>query len=160
MVGALDGAIHFYDSIDNNLSQGSAFSIISDDFLNLSKNMGAYSSFMVNDMDNDGNLDLFIGQDLGGVYHLEHDINGSLGIQENTFEEREMFLYPNPVNDIVNLKTDVVPMEIQLYSSEGKELRKLNITEYSTQLNISELPKGIYFLKSNKFGKLYRIIKN
>ena len=160
MVGALDGAIHFYDSIDNNLSQGSAFSMISEDFLNLSKNMRAYSSFMVNDMDNDGNLDLFIGQDLGGVYHLEHDINGSLGIQENTIEEREMFLYPNPAADFVNLKTDVVPMEIQLYSSEGKELRKLNITEYSTQLTISELPKGIYFLKSNKFGKLYRIIKN
>jgi hypothetical protein len=160
MVGALDGAIHFYDSIDNNLSSGNAFSVISENFLNLSKNMGAYSSFIVNDIDDDGNLDLFIGQDLGGIYHLEHDLNGSLAIQENSFEEKEMFLFPNPTNDFLNIKTDIVPTEIQLFSSEGKELHKFIINENSTQFSISELPKGIYFLKSDKFGKLYRIIKN
>ncbi len=160
MVGALDGAIHFYDSIDNNLNAGNAFSVISENFLNLSKNMRAYSSIMVNDIDNDGNLDLFIGQDLGGVYHLENDINGSLGTQEITYKESELLLYPNPMYDIINIKTDNFPMGIRIFSSDGKELRKFDINEYSTQLNLSELLKGIYFLKTDKFGKLYRIMKN
>ena len=115
---------------------------------------------MVNDLDNDGNLDLFIGQDLGGIYHLEHDLNGSLAIHENSFEEKEMLLFPNPTNDFLYIKTDIVPTEIHLFSSEGKELHKFIINENSTQFSISELPKGIYFLKSDKLGKLYRIIKN
>ena len=160
MVGSIDGALHFYDSIQNNLNIGSVFSLKSSDLLNLSSNIGAYGSCSVKDIDNDGNLDLFIGQDLGGVFHMEHDANSSVGIEENTFIQQDFFLFPNPTTGIFNLRTSIFPLEILLFSSDGKELNKFLISSSTTQLDITMLSNGIYFLKADNLDKVYRIVKN
>ena len=160
MVGSIDGTLHFYDSIQNNLNIGSVFSLKSSDLLNLSSNIGAYGSCSVKDIDNDGNLDLFIGQDLGGVFHMEHDANSSVGIEENTFIQQDFFLFPNPTTGIFNLRTSIFPLEILLFSSDGKELNKFLISSSTTQLDITMLSNGIYFLKADNLDKVYRIVKN
>ena len=35
--------------------------------------VGAYSTFGISNIDEDGELDLFVGQDLGGLFYLEND---------------------------------------------------------------------------------------
>jgi len=160
MVGSLDGAIHLFDSIQNNLSSGNVFSERTNNLLNLASTIGAYSACSVKDIDNDGNLDLFIGQDLGGVFHLEHDSNSSVGIYENSFEEEDLIIFPNPTNGIFTLQTKTGSMNVTIYGSDGKTLHQFLITETYTEIDITALQKGIYFLKINNSESVYRIIKN
>lgn len=160
MVGSLDGAIHFYDSIDNNLNVGSNFSIITENFLNLSKNIGAYSSVTINDMDSDGNLDMFIGQDLGGIFHMEHDVNSTVGIEENDINQLELHLFPNPNSGLLSIHSNIYPLEIQLFSNDGRELNKYVLTGETSVIEIHNLSKGIYLLKEKNSEQVFRIMKN
>jgi hypothetical protein len=160
MVGSLDGAIHLFDSIQNNLSSGNVFSERTNNLLNLASTIGAYSACSVKDIDNDGNLDLFIGQDLGGVFHLEHDSNSSVGIYENSFEEDDLFIFPNPTNGIFTLQTKNGPLNVTIYGSDGKTLHQFLIIDTYTEIDITALQKGIYFLKTNNSESVYRIMKN
>jgi len=159
MVGSLEGSIYFYDSIDDNLTIGSTFRTISANFLNQEKNIGGYSSCAVGDLDNDSNLDLFIGQDLGGVFYLENDNTSTIGIQEHNETEIPLQVFPNPTDGIFNVQTTNFPLELVLFSAEGRFIRNLSVTQYSTVFDFSSLTQGIYFIKVKNKGNTYKIFK-
>ena len=53
-------------------------------------------------------------------------------------------VYPNPTQDLVHIRSsDLLVKEVKVYSILGKEL----ITISNDEVNLSELPKGIYLLK-------------
>jgi len=159
MVGSLEGSIYFYDSIDDNLTIGSNFRTISANFLNQEKNIGGYSSCAVGDLDNDLNLDLFLGQDLGGLFYLENDNTSTIGIQENNETEIPLQVFPNPTDGIFNVQTTNFPLELVLFSAEGRFIRNLSVTQYSTVFDFSSLTQGIYFIKVKNKGNTYKIFK-
>lgn len=66
-------------------------------------------------------------------------------------------VYPNPTNDILNIVSDL-DIKVNLYDLSGKILKE-NVTE--KQINLSNLPSGIYFLNIEHEGNIYnkRIIK-
>ena len=64
-------------------------------------------------------------------------------------------IFPNPANDIIQIKSKNTIEKIELYSLLGIKLME---SDNSESLNISTLPIGIYFLKIN--GILYKFIKN
>ena len=66
-------------------------------------------------------------------------------------------VYPNPTKDILNVITDL-DINAKLYDVTGKMLRS-NIV--NKQVNLSNLPSGIYFLSIEHEGNIYnkRIIK-
>ncbi|MFM7467829.1 MAG: FG-GAP repeat domain-containing protein, partial [Crocinitomicaceae bacterium] len=95
LVGCADGKLRYYKNISDSLNQGQSFQQLSDDYLAISREIGAYSAPFVLDMDSDGNLDLFIGQDAGGIFHLENGENGGVGLFEDG-KENDMLIIPNP----------------------------------------------------------------
>jgi len=159
MVGSLEGSIYFCDSIDDNLTIGSTFRTISANFLNQEKNIGGYSSCAVGDLDNDSNLDLFIGQDLGGLFYLENDNTSTIGIQDHNETEIPLQVFPNPTDGIFNVQTANFPLELVLFSAEGRFIRNLSVTQYSTVFDFSSLTQGIYFIKVKNKGNTYKIFK-
>jgi hypothetical protein len=69
----------------------------------------------------------------------------------NEFNESAIKLYPNPVNDFININTTDNNFQIQyatIFNLNG-EILKSNLVEnnYSTRINIDNLQSGIYFLK-------------
>lgn len=62
----------------------------------------------------------------------------------------KMILSPNPATDIITLKT-VKPLNnpatILLINESGVQVQKMNSNSAITQLNISSLAKGVYFVK-------------
>jgi len=66
-------------------------------------------------------------------------------------------VYPNPTKDILNIMTDL-DINAKLYDMTGKIL-KSNIID--KQINLSNLPSGVYFLNIEHEGNIYnkRIIK-
>lgn len=56
---------------------------------------------------------------------------------------RDILIYPNPVNDILNIKTDTKIELVEVYNLQGQIIMQSN----SSQINMSELTSGIYLIK-------------
>ena len=161
MVGSLEGAIFFYDSIDENLASGTGFRTISSNFLNQDKNIGGYSACAVGDLDNDSNLDLIIGQDLGGLFFLEHDSLSNLGLKNPFFTLPEIHIYPNPAYDRITITSDIDlnNLEILVYSSTGKLVDKKIGKMKTIDFSITDYTHGMYFIQIPEFGYSTKFIK-
>ena len=155
MVGALDGRIHFFDSISNNIF--GAFHQRTADLVGLSAQIGAYASACVANLDNDTHLDLVVGQDLGGLFLLEDEPGSDLSIQANKIESIE--IYPNPFDHQLTVRYDgAAPLTIQLFDLEGSCLAKLELAEAEQQIQLDFLENGVYLLKFSN-GVVRKVIK-
>ena len=145
-VGAQDGKLHFYNNIEGNISSSGVFTYVSDHYLDIDTK--AYSAFATSDLDNDGNLELFVGQDLGGLEFYEADPSSTLGLQEKTIESK-IQVYPNPANNQITISGCSLNDEVSISNAIGKivlvqdihEIKKLGFI-----LDISMLDIGIYFV--------------
>ena len=74
--------------------------------------------------------------------------------------DKSIVLYPNPAQNIVYLKTDLLEHSTQLdiYTVDGTLMISKNIETNVTAIDISSLTAGLYFVKVNNAA--YRIIKN
>jgi len=82
-----------------------------------------------------------------------------LGIEDPVL--KDFNFYPNPVTDILNLKSSSPIESIEIYSLLGQKIFDLTINSTSFELNISSLSSGIYVLKiisNGEFGS-YKLIK-
>jgi uncharacterized repeat protein (TIGR01451 family) len=59
--------------------------------------------------------------------------------------ETAVTLDPNPVTDILNLKTDIVIEKCEIYDDLGRVLQSSGVQ--NQQINVAHLPKGSYFIK-------------
>jgi len=142
-VGALDGRIHFYDSIQSNSNQ--SFHVRSQNFLGLSAQIGAYAAVATANLDNDAHLELFIGQDLGGVFLLENEPGSDLSLDIQVQEA--LLVYPNPNNGLFKVKGIQGSYPGELISLTGKVV--LTFAELKDQqlLDVSSLAAGTYLLR-------------
>lgn len=155
-LGALDGKLHFYDDIDGNLTGG--FHLVSNQLLNL--DVEAYSSFWVEDIDGDGFLNMFVGQDLGGLNHFEVDPNSTISVPE--IQKLEGLVYPNPTSDVLNIQMEVEKnyIAILLYSTM-QEIQRIDFKKI-TKMDLSHLSAGIYFVQivdQDGNGVMKKIVK-
>ena len=67
---------------------------------------------------------------------------------ENSFETKEEFMYPNPSNGIVRIKTDV-DTDIVILDMTGKEVYKVKNAVNDQTINLTSLQKGVYVAKIN-----------
>jgi hypothetical protein len=156
MIGTGEGEINFYDSIDNNI-MGEYHSIASN-FLGLKTIISGYSAVSISDLDNDNNLDMIIGQDLGGLFYLEHD--NSSNLNSSQLNGSKVKIFPNPTSSFISVVTSDFPTQFIIYSSDGKELRLHSISEMNSEIDLSDLSNGIYFLKFDNSEQVYRVVRN
>ena len=80
------------------------------------------------------------------IYHKESSDdceNHLLGI--GVVDKESLLLYPNPAKENITLET---MEDIFIYNSLGQMVRQIPNPKGKTTIKISELPKGIYYLKS------------
>ena len=143
-LGAIDGKLHFYNAIDGNISPGQSFHLVSSSFLGI--NTDAYSSFWVNDIDNDGLLNLFTGLGTGGLYHFEADPNSTISV-ENTPNLSGTLIYPNPTNGSITIQTDTQESKrVHIYSVNGKLLEEQSMKKETT-IDLHAFEKGMYLVE-------------
>ncbi|MFM7566293.1 MAG: T9SS type A sorting domain-containing protein [Flavobacteriales bacterium] len=140
MMGGFDGKIRFYDSIQQPFN--GVFHLRSFPFLGLS--LGSFSSVFVEDIDHDNNLDLYVGQDLGGIFRLEHQAGASLATTE---ESMVCSVYPNPFQDELTLHCHEPLANIVLYALSGMIVFEGNFQESTATLYLPHVAKGVYLLK-------------
>jgi hypothetical protein len=105
-----------------------------------------------------------LGWFYGGVHFIEMDITN---LQTTSFEELDknigITVYPNPVNDIINvivqINEPVSSIDFELIDVKGNKLLKNKFLESQKefQINVNDLPTGIYFLKTIINDKKYNV---
>lgn len=58
--------------------------------------------------------------------------------------KKNIQIYPNPVTDFVQIKTDDKIKSVELYDQLGRQIRKFNNEK---TINIRQFPKGVYIMK-------------
>jgi gingipain R len=80
----------------------------------------------------------------GGESGLSNTVNGMTGI--NSYDGSEIRIYPNPAHNVLNIEGDNLK-EASLYSAIGTLVQKTEVNGKTVTLNVSNLTKGIYFVR-------------
>uniref|UniRef100_UPI00375259D5 T9SS type A sorting domain-containing protein n=1 Tax=Flavobacterium sp. TaxID=239 RepID=UPI00375259D5 len=69
--------------------------------------------------------------------------------------------YPNPVKDNLKISNNSVIDSVEILSLLGQKMIAKNVNALDTELNLSELAGGIYFVKVSSLGleKVFKIVK-
>ncbi|HLU86443.1 MAG TPA: T9SS type A sorting domain-containing protein [Taishania sp.] len=141
-VGSIDGKIRYYNQIEGNIADGMNFNLVNPNFLDI--NVDAFSSVWVEDIDGDDLLNMFIGQDLGGLFHFE--VNPTSNVSIINTNQKPYAIYPNPVEQILFITSDTpLTGDVYVYSIDGKVLL-YQALHHENQVDLTELPKGMYIL--------------
>jgi N-acetylneuraminic acid mutarotase len=73
-------------------------------------------------------------------------------VRENT-RNLAFLLYPNPAQNIITISKGPSDCLIELFDAEGRKLRGFQKKENSLQIDISDLPSGMYFIRSEMFSQ-------
>ena len=85
------------------------------------------------------------------------DINGTLSVNE--FVNRQVTIYPNPTNSKIKLSLNFSEeLNYELFSSLGKLLIIGTIKTNSQEIDLSNLPPNIYYLKLG--NQVFKILKS
>lgn len=85
------------------------------------------------------------------------DSNIVLGTSENKMSKKETNIYPNPTNGPLTINAEK-GSEAKVYSTDGRILKTIQVQKGSNEISISELPKGVYFIKTPTEST--KVIKN
>ncbi|MCT4560599.1 MAG: T9SS type A sorting domain-containing protein [Crocinitomicaceae bacterium] len=142
--GSLEGGLRFYKNIDGHLDSDSSFTLWSHQFLGL--DIKGYSSFYVNDIDQDGLLDLWCGMDLGGIYHYEVDPNSNSSLQEN--EALNFTVFPNPNSGIFYVLSEKsAQLDFELYDLQGQQVAiDVYTNGHQKVISLQKNVSGLYLL--------------
>lgn len=107
------------------------------------------------------NYKAFTGRDLTPKKPIENNfnLNSCNTLSSDTVVFEDLKIYPNPVSNLLTVKSNQKIDKLELYSILGK---KVKVKEFSNNLNISNLSSGLYLLKiysgNNSISK--KIVKN
>ncbi|WP_417875188.1 T9SS type A sorting domain-containing protein [Xanthomarina gelatinilytica] len=113
-----------------------------------------YDEALFGDLDLSGNDRVFNTTiDLGA-----YEYNSTLSVDDISLDENTVKLYPNPATDVVNIKTNQTIKNVAVFNVNGQKV--LDIANQS-QINISNLPTGMYFLSinTNQSNQTIKILK-
>jgi predicted transcriptional regulator len=87
------------------------------------------------------------------------DLTLTVGIEEGTITD--VNLYPNPTSESFTIKTSVVLYgNYSVVDAQGKLVFEGEMTGTETQVNISSVARGIYYLRIPELSEPLRVVKN
>jgi hypothetical protein len=148
LIGADDGYLHMYDNIDGNLSGN--FSLVDSTYEHIFQ--GTHTSPTGADIDNDGYMDLIVGNYEGGVSYYKGGPTDVASVDNIDNSIHWGFnLFPNPANNSITVKVNNdngnSSYTVDLYTVLGQLVVSQKIINNSITLNTQNLSQGIYICK-------------
>lgn len=85
---------------------------------------------------------------------VRYDNGTALGINTNGEQNTEINFYPNPATEKLNISlAENEESQLQIFNSMGMLVKEISITQTS-QINISDLSNGLYFMYLTSDGKI------
>ncbi len=85
----------------------------------------------------------------------------AVGVNEKILEHVIFSVYPNPASEILNISFIDTPnskQQVLIFNVVGQLYKKEALLQ-SQQINISDLPRGLYFVRLSNFNQIQRFIK-
>jgi len=152
VIGNEWGSIYFYADIRNNIT--GQIPISSQSFyypsVNITKDLrpGQFVSPAVGEINGDNLPDLFIGTFRGGL-ELYKNTTSFVSVSTEKIENA-LRLYPNPTQDIleIRLQSDHTQLKAYtLYDLQGRVLMESDIYAQEFQIQLQSFPQGVYLLE-------------
>jgi hypothetical protein len=109
-----------------------------------------------------------LGGSLSDIPTYDQSILNKLRMEQMTESEISLKVYPSPATDFINIEitpVDTGRLILELYNNSGvKVINKVTVYQPVMQVNIHDIPSGIYFLKvitpsNNMLFEVEKIIK-
>jgi len=145
------GRTYFFDGISDTIhGRNDTFNL---SISNYTTNFGDNAFVNGTDLNNDGIIDLAIGNRAGGVKILFG--NQIVGLEEEldpSSKSNDFFsFYPNPARDaiLIEINSDSRElMELKIFDNNGRLIQNRQIRpQDKTQIDLSNLPEGLYFIQ-------------
>ena len=76
---------------------------------------------------------------------------------ETVVEKQNVTVYPNPVNNVMNIELGDNQSDVMICNSLGQVVRRYENVSGNMQISVEDLNAGMYFLKAN--GEVVKIVK-
>lgn len=90
----------------------------------------------------------------------------TLGLEEDLLLIASTKVFPNPTSNKIQVRLeleDLSNLYYQIYDINGKFIQSKKILDFTTEVQLSQLPTSVYFLKimrNNKLLKTFKLLKN
>jgi hypothetical protein len=157
-----EGKLKAFTDIDSNIY--GSFTFTQDNALNI--HIGHNLSGDVYDLNNDGKIDLVLGNQSGGITIFYGD--GFVGIDNDhaNFEsstKTQLKIFPNPTKGEFNLLLsdfeEGKAYQVKVFDLVGKLVFEKTILREMEQLDLSQQNKGVYFIQLHSDGKVSKAEK-
>ncbi len=82
-------------------------------------------------------------ESVSDIFSLE--VAGSIFV--NKIRSEDIKMYPNPAKEILNIEYDSFIEKVEIINTQGKIIMSINDKEKKHEINVSNLPSGIYLIK-------------
>jgi hypothetical protein len=123
----------------------------------------ARSTTAIADLDSDNKLEILVGNYNGGLWYYSEKIPIVTAVNSNPTQTLPFNIFPNPAGNFITLEFDksLLPALGVVYSIDGKNVLSFEVKSINTQLNIADLPKGIYLITvyNQQYTKTSKFVK-
>lgn len=158
LIGSESGYVYYYNNIDGNLSGN--FTLVDSAYQQIWE--GTRISIAGSDINNDGFIDIVVGNYAGGVaLYMGQSTNS---IAEFRKEKIEFSLFPNPANDQINFKIDNenATYKIEIIDMLGRNGYEQKSNQPLLTISTASLQNGVYICRviaENKQTEVYAVKK-
>jgi len=140
--GSEEGKIFIWEI--NVADINAPFALIDSTFLNIDP--GTYAAPAFGDLNNDGFIDMIIGNKRGGINFYKGLNPSSI---KTVASENQLNIYPNPATTTIRIKSNNKIESITITDLSGKLIQQVNTIDTSDfyQLNTAHLVNGFYFIQ-------------
>lgn len=141
--GSESGRMKVYQNIIDSIY--GTFTLVTDRVTALDE--GKRNTIAIGDLDDDGFLDLVIGNQRGGIaiYDSNIDLQGNASIEgESDFD---FSVYPNPATESFIVESDILLESIVVYDVMGNVVFRENGAFAQKQIRAADWPAGFYFVE-------------
>ncbi|MDX1943721.1 MAG: T9SS type A sorting domain-containing protein [Saprospiraceae bacterium] len=147
ITGTEIGQIELYNNIENNVYE--QLTAETEQLGGVNEGFQAHLAFA--DLDDDGFLEMFVGNLRGGLSAFKTNLPADQTTPvDEPFTTLNIQLSPNPASELLHIRVNDFPnaiKKLQLYNATGQIILQQNWSENELTLNIDHLSGGIYFVK-------------
>ncbi len=144
--GSFSGTIFKFGDITGDLTQ--PFTLEDTTYQSIYE--GYRSIVSLADIDNDGFMEMVVGNYAGGISFFDTELVTGIRDVENA-NQIEMNIWPNPANSILQIRTDVLNASryaVQIHNMQGQLVKTASLQGTLTELNISDIHSGMYMMSA------------
>ena len=143
-IGSKSGFIHHYDNIDGNLLGN--YNLVDSTVFEIPE--GIRSTCSLADLNNDGAMDMIVGNYRGGLTFYNGDSLGTSSVQNAILFSDLFSVYPNPASNEIHLVslTNLNNVSVMIYNSIGELIETKILNGTKVTFNLNDYSNGLYII--------------